>query len=585
MGVSKVVLVDPNTQTPEVLMDVTGDDTSASVLLAGNVGTRNDGEKVTGNIQSKSSSDLTASGATVTAPAGYYASAASKSVTSGTAGTPTATKSSVSNHSVSVTPSVTNTTGYITGSTKTGTSVSVSASELVSGTKSITDNGTNIDVTNYAAVDVAVPSSGGSPVAGLTNALELRSASSFTIQVSNGGYHFYWDGTIEWTDGVQPWATWDGLTTLTASDGVLYLRGTNNTQISGNNAYGGFKLTGTNISCNGNIETLLDYATVARGEHPTMADYCYYNLFGGCTALVSAPALPATELTEYCYWCMFYGCTSLISAPALPATTAMHQCYDSMFYGCTSLTSAPTISATTLEQYCFNSMFNGCTALTSAPALPATTLASACYQSMFAGCTALTSAPALPAMTLATNCYKSMFYGCTNLVSAPALPATTLSGSCYSQMFYNCTSLASAPDLPATTTTYGGYYTASQCYQYMFYNCTALTSPPVIALTKLSNYCFQYMFAFCTSLNSMPALPVATLTNYCYNNMFRGCTSLKVSATYDATNYPYTLRIPKTGTGSAGTSSLDDMFTGTGGSFTGTPSINTDYYTENPLVE
>ena len=74
----------------------------------------------------------------------------------GTAGTPTASKGSVSNHSVEVTPSVTNTTGYITGSTKTGTAVTVSASELVSGTKSITANGTGIDVTEYASVDVNV---------------------------------------------------------------------------------------------------------------------------------------------------------------------------------------------------------------------------------------------------------------------------------------------------------------------------------------------------------------------------------------------------------------------------------------------
>ena len=110
-------------------------------------------------ITRRSSTDLTASGATVTAPSGYYSSSASKSVASGTAGTPTATKGTVSNHSISVTPSVTNTTGYITGSTKTGTAVSVSASELVSGDKSITQNGTNIDVTNYATVSVAVPSS------------------------------------------------------------------------------------------------------------------------------------------------------------------------------------------------------------------------------------------------------------------------------------------------------------------------------------------------------------------------------------------------------------------------------------------
>lgn len=76
---------------------------------------------------------------------------------SGTAGTPTATKGSVSNHSVSVTPSVTNTTGYITGSTKTGTAVTVSASELVSGSETKTANGT-YDVTNLAELVVNVAS-------------------------------------------------------------------------------------------------------------------------------------------------------------------------------------------------------------------------------------------------------------------------------------------------------------------------------------------------------------------------------------------------------------------------------------------
>lgn len=107
-------------------------------------------------ITSRSSSDLTASGATVSVPAGYYSAAASKAVASGTEGTPTATKGTVSNNAVTVTPSVTNTAGYITGGTKTGTGVSVAASELVSGTKSISSNGTE-DVTNYAAVSVDIP--------------------------------------------------------------------------------------------------------------------------------------------------------------------------------------------------------------------------------------------------------------------------------------------------------------------------------------------------------------------------------------------------------------------------------------------
>lgn len=148
MGIAKIIL---NGVTQ---MDVTGDTVSSSNLLSGNTATGADGEKVSGDIESKTSSDLTASGATVTAPAGFYPSNASKSVASGSAGTPTASKGTVSNHSVSITPSVTNTTGYITGGTKTGTAVTVSAQELVSGTKTISASGTT-DVTNYESVSVA----------------------------------------------------------------------------------------------------------------------------------------------------------------------------------------------------------------------------------------------------------------------------------------------------------------------------------------------------------------------------------------------------------------------------------------------
>lgn len=81
---------------------------------------------------------------------------ASASLSAGTEGTPTATKGTVSNHAISVIPSVTNSAGYILGSTKTGTAVSVSASELVSGSETKTANGT-YDVTNLASLVVAVP--------------------------------------------------------------------------------------------------------------------------------------------------------------------------------------------------------------------------------------------------------------------------------------------------------------------------------------------------------------------------------------------------------------------------------------------
>lgn len=163
-------------------------------------------------ITRRSSTDLTASGATVSVPSGYYQSSASKSVASGTAGTPTATKGTVSNHSVSVTPSVTNTTGYITGSTKTGTAVTVSASELVSGDKSITENGNNIDVANYSTVSVNV-SGGDSKNAQVVQGTTRTTSSTLTaigaeLTVSKTGtYDVYWSGVRTTTSGSYTYGT------------------------------------------------------------------------------------------------------------------------------------------------------------------------------------------------------------------------------------------------------------------------------------------------------------------------------------------------------------------------------------------
>ena len=83
--------------------------TSGGQILSGYSAYSN-GTKYSGSIATKTSSDLTASGATVTAPAGYYASAASKSIASGSATTPATT--------ISVTPtiSVNSSTGVITAS-------------------------------------------------------------------------------------------------------------------------------------------------------------------------------------------------------------------------------------------------------------------------------------------------------------------------------------------------------------------------------------------------------------------------------------------------------------------------------------
>ena len=215
--------------------------------------------------------------------------------------------------------------------------------------------------------------------------LTFKSPSSFTLNVQDTTKH--WDGTLEYSTDTSTWSTWNGTTTLSSStsgrNNVLYLRGTGNTKITGSSEQYKWVLTGSDIKCSGNIENLLDYATVTSENHPTMARYCYFNMFNGCTSLTQAPALPATTLKYQCYAYMFQDCTALTQASALPATTLAQSCYKSMFNRCTNLTQAPNV-------------------------LPATTLTESCYMYMFEF-TAITAIPRIMATTYATDSCKGMF--------------------------------------------------------------------------------------------------------------------------------------------------------------------------------
>lgn len=135
-------------------------DTSDATLASGNsmlngVTAYANGTKITGSIESKSSSDLTASGASVTAPAGYYASSASKSVASGSATAPASisgTGASVTtgsntitlSKSVSVTPSVT--AGYVSSGTAASSSVSLTATVTTKSAATITPGTTDQEI-------------------------------------------------------------------------------------------------------------------------------------------------------------------------------------------------------------------------------------------------------------------------------------------------------------------------------------------------------------------------------------------------------------------------------------------------------
>lgn len=118
-------------------------DTSDATLASGGsmldgVTAYADGTKYVGTIETKTASDLSVSGATVTAAAGYYAASASASVANGTVTSPatiTGTSASVStgtntltlSKTISVTPTV-STAGYVSSGTAGNASVSLTAS-------------------------------------------------------------------------------------------------------------------------------------------------------------------------------------------------------------------------------------------------------------------------------------------------------------------------------------------------------------------------------------------------------------------------------------------------------------------------
>ena len=114
------------------------------------------GLAVTGNIVTKTSSDVTVSGATVTIPAGYYANEVTKSVATATQATPAMSFNSTTGV---VTAKATQTAGYVSAGTKTNT---YSLTKKTSSDVTVSGNTVTIPAGYYAsAVTKTVSGSGG----------------------------------------------------------------------------------------------------------------------------------------------------------------------------------------------------------------------------------------------------------------------------------------------------------------------------------------------------------------------------------------------------------------------------------------
>lgn len=214
----------------------------------------------------------------------------------------------------------------------------------------------------------------------------------FTIEALGSGtlsWNLPQGDSISYSKNEGDWTTFDNTTSISVVEGDKIKFKGEITNV-GNYLELPISLTGSNFNATGNImsisngDNFINVVSIPRSHQ-------FYGLFKNST-IISAKhlILPAQTLTNFCYGNMFEGCSGLIAAPEfLPATTMFAGCYQAMFRGCTSLTTAPDLPATTLQAYCYRLMFKNCSSLTTAPELPATILQASCYEDMFQGCSNL----------------------------------------------------------------------------------------------------------------------------------------------------------------------------------------------------
>ncbi len=169
-------------------------------------------------------------------------------------------------------------------------------------------------------------------------------------------------------------------------------------------------------------------------------------------------------------------------------------------------------------------------------------------------------------------CFNRLFMNCTTLLTSPELPALVLTQYCYQLMFSGCIELTDAPELPAKML-------AKSCYGNTFQKCESIIDAPELNVTALADNCYSSMFYGCISLTTVPNLPAPELTTMCYYQMFFGCSGLKIEE--NGTGTPF-FTCPK----EIPTLAVTNMFSGTSGTFTGTPTAGNSYglQVEQPIT-
>ena len=457
---------------------------------------------------------------------------------------------------------------------------------IPAGNKEITANGTDIDVTDYATVSVAVPSSGGGIYQDENGYLVLsEDGGGSSVQVEalsvtqNGTYtapsgKAYSPVTVN-VGGVEPtpWerpSDWPDLSKMDVSgDNILYMT----SYADEARGFCSFRIT-----CTGNYTVEVGHisgTTYVTESSQSFASAAYCDLYyGSSNGTYKVLRVTGTDITRLTFStsarsignfngyacnqgivdvvgklssCTYISCSSqynlinmAIDGIALSGTGA-----SSVFYSCFSLTSLDVSGWDTSAATSMASMFDSCFSLTSLDVSGWDTSAVKNMSNMFNACRSLTSLDVSGWDTSAVTSMSTMFSGCYSLTSLDASEWDTSAVTNMASMFSGCYSLTSLGvsgwDTSAVTSMNSLFYI---CYSLtsldvsgwdtsavtnmssMFNSCTSLTSLDVSGWDTSAVTSMASMFGSCFSLTSLDVSEWDTPAVTNMSSMFSGCSSL-----------------------------------------------------------